>query len=153
MKKHLALSLLNDWLYNLPDKEFEELTMVPKVDSPRGTEDEYDFKYHLSECTDEFFQYLVSQGLFVRGNWVTYDPDLFSNISAAAASVMADYDNDEAKLRELGCFPPYENPDGTRANTTPWVKWNLGGDDDVDYNGGYILAALDVLITYEARGE
>lgn len=149
MRKHVSLTELNDWLYALPDAKFEELVMMPKADTARGTEDEHEFAYHLCECTYEFYEYVVSQRLYVRGGWITYDPDLFGNISAAASAVMADYDDDFDALRELGCFPPYRNDDGSPAEGTPWKKWNLGGDDDVDYNGSYILAALDILSEYE----
>jgi hypothetical protein len=35
-----------------------------------------------------------------------------------------------------------------------WEKWGLGGDDDVDYNGGYVDTAIDMLtdfINHEGR--
>lgn len=149
MRKYLQLSKLNDWLYGLPDEEFGDLTCEVKADSPRGTQDEYDFSYYLSECTDAFFQFLVANGLFVRGGTITYDTDYFGNIATAAAAVMADYDDDHDALAKLGCLPPYTNADGSRTEVMPWVKWELGGDDDVDYNGSYITMALDVLLEYE----
>jgi hypothetical protein len=63
MKKHLALSLLTEWLYSLPDARFEEVTCEKKSNHPRGTEDEFSLECWLSECNDKFFEWLVSQDL------------------------------------------------------------------------------------------
>lgn len=152
--KHLELSLLNDWLYNLPDKEFENITTHRKEDAPRRTQDEFDLGYYLSETAPKFETWLEQQCFYLgtRSNGekvIYYDLDNFDNINVACAAIRADYDDDFETLRKLGCFPPYRNADGSPAEGTPWKKWGLRGDDDVDYNGGYITIALDILIAYE----
>lgn len=153
MRKHLALSMLNEWLYSLPDARFEEVACAKKSDHPQGTEDEFSLTYWLSECNDKFFEWLVSQGLYQRNAWLTYDPDNFDAIAKECAAIMADYDSDVEEIAKLG-LGYSTNPadyDGERHENTPWVKWGLGGDDDVDYHGGYITMVLDVLIAYEGR--
>lgn len=155
MQKCVSTVVLTVWLYALVDEKFVELIGASKEDCEE--EDEEDVTYYLSEATDKMKDWLKERGLYVgkvldsQEDYIYYDPDQFRNIEIAAKSVMADYDDDFDTLRELGCFPPYRDEAGEPVEGTPWRKWNLGGDDDVDYNGGYILIALDILKCYEER--
>jgi hypothetical protein len=151
MRKRIALSEITEWIYSLSDARFEEVACAKKSDHPRLTEDEFDLEYWLSECNDKFFEWLVSQGLYLRNDQITYDPDNFDAIAKECNAVMADYDSDVEEIAKLG-LGYSTNPadyDGQRHANTPWVRWELRGDDDVDYHGGYILIVLDVLIEYE----
>lgn len=156
MDKCVNVPVLIDWIYNLPDKEFHELTGSSKSQAARGTDDEFDITYFLSETAPKFETWLKEQGLYLMPvkngiTYLRYNPDHFENINTACQGIMADYDDDFDTLRNLGCFPPYRDAQGEPTPESPWGKWELGGDDDVDYNGGYITIVLDVLIAYERR--
>lgn len=153
MDKCMSLPVLTTWLYSLSDANFALATTETKSECPKGTEDEVKMSYFLTEATPSFTAWLMQHGLYLIEadgiEHIYYDPDQFENISIAAQAIMADYDDDFDRLRELGCFPPYRNADDSPAEGSPWKKWDLGGDDDVDYNGGYITIILDCLKMYE----
>lgn len=156
MEKIVSVSVLNDWIYSQPDQVFIDLTGSTKVQAIRGTDDEFDISYFLTETAPKFEAWLKEQGLFPEtmgkaGTYLHYNPNNLDNIATACAAIVADYDDDLDALWKLGCFPPYRNADGTPAEGTPWKKWDLGGDDDVDYNGSYITIVLDVLVAYEKK--
>jgi len=56
-------------------------------------------------------------------------------------------------LKNIGCLNTaeivgeivMEAYDGLLKDTNVWEMWGLGGDDDVDYNGTYILGLIDAI--------
>lgn len=99
----------------------------PEMDEEAG--DEY-FLYYLSEASDAMTNWLKGRGLFVATEedgerYLNFDRSRFEEIRLMAASVIDEYDSDE--------------------DHGVWSQFNLSGDDDVDYNGGYIFIILNVL--------
>jgi hypothetical protein len=85
--------------------------------------------HFLGSCTPKFREFMQSQGLHWDGVWINFDVGRFPIIRAIADRVREDYEKDPM-VRDL------------------WNCLELSGDDDVDYNGGYITTALDILETY-----
>ena len=97
---------------------------------PDLLDSEYDAQYYLSETKPEFAKMLRACGLYVddTGTMLHYDPDHFAEIRAACDAIIDEYDHSDDK--------------------PTWDYFDLHGDDDVDYHGGYITSVLDALTSY-----
>lgn len=85
--------------------------------------------YYLSEASDAMTDWLKERGLFTSldpsgAKCLHFDRSRFDEISKMAGSIIDEYDS---------------------VNGDPWEEFGLSGDDDVDYNGGYILIVVGVL--------
>jgi len=147
------MAVFNEWLWSQKQEVFEEITSMDAKTREKADEEDFDMGHFLTSASDLFSAWLKEHGLWFEDDTIYYDPDHFGVIALEAACVMADYDFD-AEILAKGDYSTsaedYEYKDGRQASKkTPWNRWNLGGDDDVDYNGGYITMALDALIVYE----
>lgn len=81
----------------------------------------------ITSCSDEFAAFMRENGLYkIDENTIHYDPSKFDLIDDECASIMEEYDGE---------------------NKGKWEQYNLGGDDDVDYNGSYPSSAIEFLRT------
>ena len=156
MQKQLSLAVFTDWLNSQSAELFEEITGISKKEQEKTPFFEIDL--FLTAASELFSAWIRENGLWFdeETDTICYDPDKFGVIALQAACVMADYDWDEdsSKILAAGGYSTnpddYEYKDGRQASrNTPWNRWNLRGDDDVDYNGSYIAMALDALLVYE----
>lgn len=92
--------------------------------------DDPDPTYFLSEASQEFSLFLREHGLYVEGDHVNYEPSQREEIERECNAVIEEYDNDRV------------------VDGTVWEAYGLQGDDDVDYNGGYILTFLELVEDY-----
>ena len=93
--------------------------------------------YMFCEMNDElryFLRHVFLFGLEEDSLFISYDPNYFNVIEQIANQVIAEYECEETW-------------DCDAVNL--WSIFNLSGDDDVDYNGSYILTAIDWLRSYE----
>lgn len=131
---------IHAWLDTLPADKYEALTTEERDGEENDCPgDEFDITYYLSECTPKFRAWLLEQGLGVSTPWngdalIHFNPETVEAIEVETINIINDYEGE------------YEN-------TGTWGKYELHGDDDVDYNGGYIQIALDILRAYVSRGE
>lgn len=95
----------------------DRLGLVLDADEPNVT-------YYISSCTPAVASFLRQHGLFVEGDHVHYDPFQRGPIETLARTIIDEYDSGAGET---------------------WKAYHLQGDDDVDYNGGYILIFLDLL--------
>jgi len=95
--------------------------------------------YLLSECEgqERYMRFLMSQGLHWSDGWINFDTDRFPVINAVCRTVWDEYDS----------------ADKWRDQDSVWKFFELGGDDWVDYCGGYIKTAMDILWEYHHRKE
>lgn len=142
---------IHAWLYTLPKEQFEQLTTEEKDwngESCPG--DEFDITYYLSECTPKFRAWLLEQGLGVSRPWngnalIHFNPETVEAIEVETINIINELDAPFEVVQE--------HPRTTVKRMPTWDKYGLQGDDDVDYNGGYIQIAIDILRAYVARGE
>jgi hypothetical protein len=97
----------------------ERLGLVLDENDPNPT-------YYLSEATPLFSAFLRDHGLYVDGDHVHYDPTQHGAIELQCNAFIDEYDDD-----------------GGPADS--WTQFGLQGDDDVDYNGGYVLVFLELV--------
>lgn len=79
----------------------------------------------IKSCTPQFSEAMKSFGLDAGEEGVTWDPAKLNRIEELANQVMDEYDSE--------------------GSGKVWEQYDLSGDDDVDYNGGYILMFIDCL--------
>lgn len=87
--------------------------------------DANDLLFYISETSMPMAAFLRAHGLFMDVEGLHFDLSQFSVIRGIAEKVIAEH--------EAG------NLDGV------WRELDLSGDEDVDYDGGYILTALAAL--------
>lgn len=90
----------------------------------------------LANVTPAFNTWLQSRGLHidVAAQTIAYDVAQFDTIDAMCALVRDEYDDD--------CRP--------RGADSVWQRFDLAGDDDVDYNGSHVVAGIELLRLFEA---
>lgn len=93
-------------------------------------EDDPDPTYFLSEASEEFTAFLRDHELYLDGETIHFDPSQFTRIEQECNAIVDEYDSDRVIDGSL------------------WNAYGLQGDDDVDYNGGYILIFIDLLKDY-----
>lgn len=86
---------------------------------------------HFGNIAD--FYYLTDDRLDVIG--VSVDPEKIPAIVEFASHILDIYDEDTDEAR------------------AEWERWDLGGDDDVDYNGSYLLILCDLISAYVKYNE
>lgn len=81
----------------------------------------------LTNTTDEFGAWLRERGLFLSDDrlHVHVNPDTLAEINTMCDRIIDEYDSGD--------------------DPETWRRFNLHGDDGVDYNGGYVLEAIDVI--------
>jgi hypothetical protein len=84
-----------------------------------------DLLYYVSETSMPMARFMHNHGLFMDSDGLHFDLAQFSAIKELAEKVIA--------AHEAG------DVNGV------WRELDLSGDEDVDYNGGYILTALAAL--------
>lgn len=84
-----------------------------------------DLLFHLTETSMPMAAFLREHGLFVDGDGLHFDLAQFAPIREIAVKVIAE--------RQAG------NRDGV------WKQFDLSTDEDLDYDGGYILTVLAAL--------
>ena len=100
-----------------------QVGLVPQaVDRPLEADD---LLFYISEPSMPLAAFLRSHGLFLDDEGLHFDFSQFDPIRTIAVKVIAE--------RDAG------NMDGV------WKEFDLSTDEDVDYDGGYILTALAVL--------
>lgn len=104
-------------------KLIDEVGIIPEHDDQDISAK--DLTYYLSEASPLFSKWLKERGLFLEEDAINFDPDKFEEISRMCDAIIAEYDDEDDKPL--------------------WEDFNLRGDDDVDYNGGYIQIAMDAL--------
>lgn len=82
-----------------------------------------DILYYLSEASVPMTLWLAEHRLYFDGS-LHFDPSEFDVISERAQAIIDEYEG---------------------APGTLWEDFGLSGDDDVDYNGGYILIFLETI--------
>lgn len=95
----------------------------------------YEISGYLSEnsaCSATYQAALRELDFEIRDDTIAYNPSNLPALAAIARSIMTDYD---------GAI--FGNETGA------WGKYNLGGDDDVDYAGGFLLCIVEALQRYE----
>ena len=90
----------------------------------------------FGSMTDKFADYAWERGLYHNPCTGDYfiNPERVGEVYKVAQEIMEEYDASTA--------------------TTHWKDFELGGDDDVDYNGGHVMAGIELLQDYlKHRGE
>lgn len=93
-----------------------------------------DLLQFIHSCTPSIGEFLHEHGLFVDGDTIYYAPEQYDVIGELTARVVNEYDSADRRM-------------------PTWRKYELSGDDDVDYNGGYIDTFIDLLNAYDASVE
>ena len=93
--------------------------------------------HFLASCTPKFEEFMATQGLRHDGDVIVFDVDKFIIIRTVSNVIVAEYNSEN-------------RPHGA---DSLWDHFGLSGDDDVDYQGGYIAIALEVLTEYDRRSE
>lgn len=100
-----------------------EIGIVPRAeDRPLEADD---LLFYLTETSMPMADSLRQQGLFLDSNGLNFDITQFPAIRRLANSVI-----DEHQAGDLNGI---------------WKQLDLSTDEDVDYNGGYLLTAMDAL--------
>lgn len=84
-----------------------------------------DLLFYISETSMPMADFLRQHGLFLDANGLNFDLSQFIAIRRLANSVI-----DERQAGDLNGV---------------WKQLDLSADEDVDYNGGYLLTALSAL--------
>ena len=102
---------------------YDELnsTFSDNDDGPGGSA-----AYYVSELAPAFKAELAEHGFIPRDTGIEYTPEALDWAYAQAEAIMREYDSED-KDRPL------------------WLKYNLGGDDDVDYNGSYVIMIVEAI--------
>lgn len=85
--------------------------------------------YYLSEASPQFTAMMLTHGLYIDGDTLEVQEDQLEYIEDEALRVIASFDNGGQTSRA-------------------WEEYGLSGDNDVDYNGGYILIFIEALRAY-----
>lgn len=129
----VTLKQLADWCTAHPLRA-EDLGFLRDGDDSEDAPFTANDVFTIDEAKPAFTAFLRENGLFVADDkeTVVYDPQTFPRIRQECDAL-----TDE-----------YEGGDTTNSDSL-WSKYGLGGDDDVDYHGGYIQQFLDLLEAYD----
>jgi hypothetical protein len=115
----------------------EDLRDNANID-PDDERDTDDVLQYFESMTDQFSTWITSNHIFqVVGDKVYYNLDRMPLLRAMIDRIAWEYDALEA--------------DGIPDTHRLWKLFQLGGDDDVDYNGGYLANAIDILERHEEQ--
>jgi hypothetical protein len=105
------------------DQLVDRVGIVPQAeDRPL---DASDLLFYLSETSMPMAAFMRKHGLFMDAEGLHFDLSQFDAIRDIAGKVVAEHQAGEL--------------DGV------WKEFDLSGDEDADYDGGYILTALDLI--------
>lgn len=110
----------------------EEIGFIPQAqDRPPEAND---LLFYLTETSMPMAAFLREHGLYVDGEGLHFDLAQFGAIRTVAEKVIAEHQAGDL--------------DGV------WKQYDLSTDEDVDYDGGYILTALAALeLMYGRQGK
>jgi hypothetical protein len=110
-----------------------ELTSIDTIcdDYDDDERDEFIVDF-MTSCSTLFDEFLMQRGLHYDdvNNRIMYDDEKFDEIDAMCVDIAHDYENDDER--------------GT------WKRFELRGDDDVDYNSSYVSIMIEILRAYHA---
>jgi len=117
----------------------QEFDTVTTHDPKELEDDPFEIDYYLSECSPKMSAFLRDHGLALGRPWngdllIYFNPEWFEAIDRETTAVQLDYDSCGGELEKLGY-----------SLGEVWKKYELHGDDDVDYNGGYLQIVIDSL--------
>jgi len=96
-----------------------------KIGSELFKQEEFSTDYYMSEMTQLMRDWLWQKGLYIEGDELIAETDNLDEISDVAEAIVAEYDSEEEK--------------------PTWDRFGLSSDDDVDYNGSYIEAVVEIV--------
>ena len=127
-------SHFTDYLNSLTPQQLQNFSISP------GERDVFSqFLTLISSATPKMRKFLKSKGLYYhpKSKTLYYSPENTNTIREETGKIVDEYEGESE-------FDP-EDPEST------WERYGLGGDDDVDYNGSYIDAALDALDDFHSK--
>lgn len=89
-----------------------------------------DLAYYLGAASEKFSAWLKERDLFIENDTLTFNLDTYPQIAQMCLAIQREYD--------------YNAQSGPL-----WKEFDLSGDDDVDYNGGYLIIAMDIICVIE----
>jgi hypothetical protein len=124
MRHEATIQEIEDWIRSKTDMHIQWDVHIGDA------EDEEVLPDILDAQSDRFSEFMKQQGTGRDGDKVWWDSDNFCIIEAVVDAIRDEYDS-------------------TDSNKPLWRRFDLRGDDDVDYHGGYVVEALEILRTYE----
>lgn len=119
----VSLDQLTSDMQPFASRLIDQVGLVPQAEDRAIGAD--DLLYYISETSMPMAAFMRQHGLFMDADGLHFDLAQFSAIRELAEKVIA-----ANKAGDL---------DGV------WAKLDLSGEEDADYNGGYILTALAAL--------
>ena len=119
---------LNTWTLAQSKNLVDNLGVVPEDDNAVKADD---ILYYLEETTPAVNAFLMNHGLWIdeASKILHYDTSQFADIRVLTDKIAEEYDDEDLSGDEL----------------PTWQEYGLSGDDDVDYNSGYIGIIMGVL--------
>jgi len=96
-----------------------------KIGNKEFCDTEFSTEYYMSEMTHLMNEWLKQKGLYIEGDELIAETDNLDEISDVAEAIVVEYDSEEEK--------------------PTWDRFGLSSDDDVDYNGSYIEAVVEIV--------
>lgn len=127
----ISFADLTAWTLAQSKNLVDNLGVVPEDDNAVKADD---ILYYLEEATPAVHAFLMNHGLWIdeAAKVLHFDPSQFADIRVLTDKIAEEYDDIELHGDKL----------------PTWHEYGLGGDDDVDYNSGYIGIAMGVLEEY-----
>ena len=117
---------LTAWATPNSQRLIDEFGVVPS-EEPEDVVKAEDIAYYLDCMTPAVRAFCADHGLVLHEDRIEFDPSKFDAIRVLTQGLAEEYENGGDNL---------------------WIEYDLGGDDDVDYCGGYIDCAMEVLEAY-----